>query len=268
MPMEQPPPPSDRRDVLIVEDDRTVAQFIRRCLENGGYRVTGIAASAIAALEALEQRLPALVIVDIRLEGPTDGVELAQRIRATWGLPVVFVTGQGDDATLRRLVSTGPLGFVRKPFDDVQLIGAVDVALFRAAEERTREQELAATRRRGEELAATTARLESRFKQIADVVGATISNGNQGEADRMRPELSAKLAALSSREREVLKLLREGQRVASIARELSVSPFTVRNHLRAVFRKIGVHSQEQVLELLRGVSPAAIDALGPSDGAQ
>jgi DNA-binding NarL/FixJ family response regulator len=254
-------------DVLVVEDDKAVAQYMKRCLENAGYRVSGIAASAAEALQALEKRQPVLVIVDIRLEGPIDGVELAERIGARWSLPIVYVTGQGDDATMRRLVSTGPLGFVRKPFDDVQLIGAVDVALFRAAEDRLRDEELAATRRRSDELAATTARLETRFKQIADVVGAASSPASTGEGLPIPPELAAGLATLSGREREVLKLLREGHRVASIARELSVSPFTVRNHLRAVFRKIGAHSQEQVLEWLRGVSAAAIESLAANPDA-
>jgi len=56
----------------------------------------------------------------------------------------------------------------------------------------------------------------------------------------------------------VLRLLLSGHRVASMARTLSVSPFTVRNHLRAVFRKMRAHSQQQLIEIFRGVKPEAL----------
>lgn len=59
------------------------------------------------------------------------------------------------------------------------------------------------------------------------------------------------LGQLTTRQREILSRLRRGDRVATIAAELYVSPSTVRNHLAAIFRKFGVHSQAELLELLR-----------------
>lgn len=64
---------------------------------------------------------------------------------------------------------------------------------------------------------------------------------------------------LSSREREVLELVAEGYRVSTIARELFVSPSTVRNHLSAIFRKLGVGSQAELLERLRSVAAGERD---------
>lgn len=66
-------------------------------------------------------------------------------------------------------------------------------------------------------------------------------------------ELPAVLSAagLSSREREVVVLLLEGHRVSTIAQRLFVSPHTVRNHLKAIFRKAGVGSQAALIELAR-----------------
>jgi DNA-binding NarL/FixJ family response regulator len=61
-------------------------------------------------------------------------------------------------------------------------------------------------------------------------------------------------AELSPRQVEVLSRLLNGERVATIAAELYLSPTTVRNHLTAIFRKFGVHSQVELLALLR--SPA------------
>src|SRR5512143_3111588 len=71
------------------------------------------------------------------------------------------------------------------------------------------------------------------------------------EAGHHRPEVEAILGQLSSRERQIVELLLASRRVPGIAAALGISPHTVRNHLKAVFRKLGVHSQEALLELLR-----------------
>ncbi len=74
-----------------------------------------------------------------------------------------------------------------------------------------------------------------------------------------------RLRLVSPREWEVLERLRSGLRVATIARELSISPNTVRNHLKSIYRKLGVRSQTELLEQLRGSPcpagpPAELDA--------
>jgi len=56
---------------------------------------------------------------------------------------------------------------------------------------------------------------------------------------------------LTRREKDVLQLLLDGRRVSSIARALYLSPQTVRNHLKAIFRKLGAHSQAELLDSLR-----------------
>jgi DNA-binding CsgD family transcriptional regulator len=65
-------------------------------------------------------------------------------------------------------------------------------------------------------------------------------------------ELSLDLAELSERQREIVQKLLRGERVAEIARTMYLSPSTVRNHLSAVFRKFKVHSQIELIALLRG----------------
>ena len=89
----------------------------------------------------------------------------------------------------------------------------------------------------------------------ADVPGPAHVDGQlAGWADLGAMEL------LTRRERDVLQLLLDGRRVSSIARSLYLSPQTVRNHLKAIFRKFGAHSQAELLDSLRPALPAALSA--------
>jgi DNA-binding CsgD family transcriptional regulator len=78
-----------------------------------------------------------------------------------------------------------------------------------------------------------------------------------------RPRACPELDSLSPRESEVVKLLMEGHRVSTIARALFISPHTVRNHLQAAYRKSGVKSQVELIEMLKGAaspSPAPTES--------
>lgn len=87
------------------------------------------------------------------------------------------------------------------------------------------------------------ARLEGQLARIRQVVQATGADGAAG---------SVNLRALTTRQREIVERLLDGHRVDAIARDLYVSPSTVRNHLSAIFEKLGVASQSELVELLRG----------------
>jgi DNA-binding CsgD family transcriptional regulator len=79
--------------------------------------------------------------------------------------------------------------------------------------------------------------------------------------------LVERLRLVSPREWEVLERLRTGLRVATIARELTISPNTVRNHLKSIYRKLGVRSQTELLEQLRGSSGiGGPENVGPAEG--
>jgi two-component system, response regulator PdtaR len=256
---------TERPEVLIVDDDTAVGQFMQKSLEGSHFRVTAVVRSAAAAVEAIERRLPALVLIDVALEGPIDGIALAEQVRDRWSLPVVYVTGTGDGPLFERLVKSEPHGYVSKPFDEAQLRGAADLALAVADRERRRMRELEAVRGYASELQASASVMEGRLGQIADVLrdaGVVKLDLHPG----LSPEISARIGEMSRRELEVLQLLLSSRRVSSIARELSISAYTVRNHLRAVFRKLNVHSQTELLELFRGISPSAMmTAMRPSE---
>ena len=134
--------PDKARAILVVEDERIVAKYLERTLERLGYHAVGTAARGDEAIAKAETLTPDLVLMDIRLEGPMDGIEAAQTIRERFGTPVVFLTAHSDDQTLERAVATEPFGYLVKPLNETELRCAVEVAVHRhKAEIAMRERE-------------------------------------------------------------------------------------------------------------------------------
>jgi CheY-like chemotaxis protein len=127
--------------VLVVEDDALVAGTLERGLQVLGYRFAGRADSGEAGLRLARNQHPAVVLMDIGLEGHMDGIEAAVRIRYELEIPVVFVTAQGDDATLARAQAAEPFGYIVKPFELRELKIAIEVALhqFEALKRRSKD---------------------------------------------------------------------------------------------------------------------------------
>jgi len=131
-----------RARILIVEDDRVVARDIQQQLVRIGHTVVGMTTRGEDAVALSEATRPSLVLMDIRLEGPGDGIEAAQKIRERYQIPVVYLTAYADDETLRRASVTEPFGYLLKPFEDSQLRTAIEMALYKhGADRRLRESE-------------------------------------------------------------------------------------------------------------------------------
>lgn len=122
--------------VLVVEDDTSAAESIRDALVAAGYDVTATVASGMRALEVATRERPSLVLMDVQLDGPIDGIETAERLRAEMDIPVVYLTSFVDPETLRRAKQTAPHGYLRKPFGPRELSIAVELALHQHALER------------------------------------------------------------------------------------------------------------------------------------
>lgn len=116
-----------RARILIVEDEALVASYIEEVLVEAGFEVAGVASSGPEALSLAENR-PTLALVDIRLTGPIDGIELACLLRQS-GIPSIFLSGLFDAATMDRAATAQPLGFLAKPFLPSQVFRAIERAL-------------------------------------------------------------------------------------------------------------------------------------------
>jgi PAS domain S-box-containing protein len=128
--------------ILIVEDDRIVARDIEQQLLRLGYAVAGMTARGDEALALAVSARADLVLMDVRLQGPVDGVDAAQLIHQQCNIPVVFLTAYADDETVRRASLAEPFGYVLKPFEDSQLRTVIGMALYKhASEQRLRDSE-------------------------------------------------------------------------------------------------------------------------------
>ncbi|MGB5477582.1 MAG: PAS domain S-box protein, partial [Thermoanaerobaculia bacterium] len=119
-----------RARVLVVEDEAIVAMDLKRALEGFGYTVPGIAISGSEALEIATSTRPDIVLMDIQLDGHMDGVEVAHRINDLLDVPIVFLTAYSNETTLQRAKTAHPYGFLLKPYQERELRGAVEVALY------------------------------------------------------------------------------------------------------------------------------------------
>lgn len=145
--------------VLIVEDELITALDLEETLQRLGYAVVGVADTGPLALALATQEQPDLVLMDVTLRGPLDGVMVAEQLRAQFDLPVVYLTAHTDAATVERAVQSGSFGYLIKPFDDNEL----QIALSMARAKHAMEREL---RRTQAELQATVAALERRNAEL------------------------------------------------------------------------------------------------------
>jgi len=104
---------------------------MRHKLESMGYDVSAIVSSGEEAVRMAEELHPDLVLMDIVLQGEMDGVEAAGQIKTRFDIPVVYVTANVSDARLGEITRSEPFGCLFKPFEDMELRAAVEMALYR-----------------------------------------------------------------------------------------------------------------------------------------
>ncbi|GAA0600250.1 response regulator [Caenispirillum bisanense] len=112
--------------ILIVEDEALIAMDIQDMVEEMGYDVCGVASSASGAVTMARQLEPDVVLMDVRLRGPGDGVDAAQEIHAGRNVPIVYLTASGDQATVDRINQDHPASILPKPVRRQMLASVLD----------------------------------------------------------------------------------------------------------------------------------------------
>lgn len=110
---------------LVVEDESLIAMFLCDVLDEAGLRVCGVAADAETAMRLAQLHDPALILMDVRLRGPLDGVEAAIEMARMSRAAIVFVTASREDETVARARSAGAAAILFKPVRPEDLIQTV-----------------------------------------------------------------------------------------------------------------------------------------------
>lgn len=117
--------------ILIVEDDRNIADLVRRYLERAGY-ATLVAHDGDKGLALARASNPRFVILDVMLPG-TDGWEICRELRRTSNVPILMLTARADEMDRVVGLSIGADDYVVKPFSPRELVERVKAILRRAA---------------------------------------------------------------------------------------------------------------------------------------
>jgi len=117
--------------VVIIEDDRNISDLVDLYLRNAGFRVLQ-ATDSSRGLEIIANEKPSLVLLDIGLPGPVDGIEACREIRKTSDLPVVFLTARDDEVDRVLGLELGADDYIVKPFSPRELVARVRAILRRA----------------------------------------------------------------------------------------------------------------------------------------
>ena len=115
--------------VLIIEDDLLMATDMEESLIRSGYVICGKAADYEGAIKLMRQHLPDIVLVDITLGGPADGVTTVKELMRIKWVPVIYITGSSEKETFNRAKSTFPAAFLHKPFRIRELSMQIDLAM-------------------------------------------------------------------------------------------------------------------------------------------
>src|SRR4029453_1660893 len=113
-------------EVLVVDDEADIREFVSGVLEDEGYAVRA-AADSTSALDAIEDRRPSLVLLDVWLQGSRmDGLEMLQEgKRRDPSLPGLMISGHGNLDTAVAAIREGAVDFIEKPFEAERLVHLV-----------------------------------------------------------------------------------------------------------------------------------------------
>lgn len=122
------------KNILIVEDEIELAENIRDLLEEDGYLVSSILENAQDTLDYLNDHQVDLILMDIQIKGPIDGIDLAYKIKEKSSTPIVFSTAYSSREILDRLSQNMYDGYLVKPFTRDSLHASIHLGLRRGKE--------------------------------------------------------------------------------------------------------------------------------------
>ncbi len=196
--------------VLIIDDHALFRVGLQGLLEQRGIEVADAVASGIEGIQRAGELKPDIVLLDLRMPD-MGGLEVLQKLRENDStIPVVMLTTSNEESDLIKSLRSGAQGYLLKDMEPDELVSAL------------RDIE------NGKNVVA---------QDLTDAL-ARMVQGDTNVVDEEGP-----FSELTPREMEILCLLAEGQSNKLIARNLGISDGTVKLHVKAILRKLGIHSR-------------------------
>lgn len=125
-------------NVAILEDNPITAQDLKEILEDNNIQVTKTFYTAEDAINEIDSTLADIWLVDIKLKGQLTGIDFAKELAAKKQVPFVYLTANSDKDSVEKAISTDPASFLTKPFDDKDLVIAIELAFKKNLNNNTR----------------------------------------------------------------------------------------------------------------------------------
>jgi DNA-binding NarL/FixJ family response regulator len=215
---------------MLVEDRTPEVAHLRKMVRAEGYEVIGIASSGPEAIAMADRLRPQLILIRAQIPGPLDGIDTIAAIRARHAVRVVYVSSCSDPALLERAIAAGADGFIVTPIVGAQIVSALKVAMSTGP--------LAD----GPSASASMASPDT-WKEMVDRVNRLAERSQSLQSGSTH-------GRLSPREAELVRALIYYRHLGLAAEVMDISLHTARNHLKSVFRKLNVHSQEELFRQL------------------
>ena len=200
--------------VLLIDDHALVRKGIEELLQSRGVQVVASVGSGEEGVRRARELSADLILLDVKMPGMT-GIETLKQLRACGvGAPVVMLTMSREDADLGAALRGGAQGYLLKDIEPEDLVPALEAAL------------------RGDSVVAP------------EMVGtlARLVRSDAGAQGRTRRP-AAPFAELTPRELEILECVADGYSNKMIARALEITDGTVKLHVKAILRKLGMRSR-------------------------
>jgi DNA-binding NarL/FixJ family response regulator len=201
--------PIEHPIILIVDDDKRNLITLSMCLRSDYDLMTAL--NAQEAMDIIETKMPDLLLLDIMMPD-VSGYTLCTRLKndqRTKDIPVIFITAKDSTEDVIKGLELGADDYITKPFKPAEVLARVK----------------------------STLRVYSRYK----------GQNNMDLVDLPFIEDNIDITSLTEKEIEILNLIAKGYTNKEIADMLVVSEFTVKNHLKSIFKKLKVSSRTQVV---------------------
>ncbi len=131
-------------NIMIVEDEELLASMMEIEVDKLGHHLVAVVTNSAKALEVLNTHTVDIILMDINISGPYDGVELTEMIRSKQHqhVEIIYVTSNHDEMSFRRASRTSPAAFITKPFTEVQLQRSIGLVANKLVEEYPIEKDL------------------------------------------------------------------------------------------------------------------------------